>query len=236
MALAALAAGCLDVPDPADQPPDPGDETSLTDGLVGWYEMDLAVDGGDGETGIAPDATGGGDGICIEPACPALVAGRIGLAYEFDGLDDEVVIDDRPALHSDSGTLSVWVYPTATSTMFATKAYGTGTQDSWLLYGSFDGTVGFETADGLTYSAEALALGVWTHLAMTWSPDGNRLYIRGALAEVSGVGTAFDDHPVILGADYDSGDQVLQMKGMLDDVRIYDRVLSEEEITELASM
>jgi hypothetical protein len=41
---------------------------------------------------------------------------------------------------------------------------------------------------------------------------------------------------VILGSDHDFGDQILPMQGKLDDVRIYDRVLSAAEIAELASM
>jgi hypothetical protein len=99
--------------------------------------------------------------------------------------------------------------------------------------------------------AGTLTNGVWYHVAATWSEDeyAARVYVDGKI----GVETiiAEDDKPnrtynagavepnVAIGAKWDEttdppGDMVDRFYGYLDDIRIYDRQLSEEEIQYLA--
>ena len=53
------------------------------------------------------------------------------------------------------------------------------------------------------------------------------------MAEVD-ASVDYDDHDVYLGGDQNSGAEVLQWDGVLDDLRVYDRELSEGEIADLA--
>jgi len=248
--LLLVAGACLDAPPSDTRSPgspdarveggDPdgsadGASISLEDGLVAWYLMDQMIAGGGGAT--APDETGGDDGACTDPACPQLTSGHIDNAYMFDGSEDEILVPDRAALHTESGTVAVWVYLTATGTMIVGKPFGSEKENSWLLYAQPNGSVLSENTAGRFFTdPEMIDLVEWTHLAMTWSPDRSALYIDGALAIEEGTGTAFDSNPVVLGADHDYGGQILPLHGLLDDVRIYDRALNEAEIAALAAM
>lgn len=251
---ALVAAGCLGSPpfspgDPdgtpvasdAGEPEDGGEPADGGDpllvGLLRWYRMDEAMDAGDG-TGIAPDETGRGDGTCPNARCPALVAGHIGSAYEYDGIDDEILVADRAELHSPSGTVALWVYLNDSDPhMIVSKPFETELENSWLLYAPGDGSLFYETMTNYQMTGTGLlAGGRWLHLAATWSPEGNAAWVDGERVLDVGEGTLFDDNPVVLGADHDHGGQILPLHGLLDDVRIYDRVLPDDEIEALAAM
>ena len=76
----------------------------------------------------------------------------------------------------------------------------------------------------------------WTHLAGTWDGVTKSLYVDGVLrATAESEGVAFDANDIVLGADRDAGALANPMLGALDDVRIYDRSITAEEVALLAS-
>lgn len=200
------------------------------DGLVGWYPMDQAPD-----DGVVLDATGRADGSCT--VCPTATFGHLGGAYQFSGTGDEILIPDHEALHSASGTIALWVYLSDDQpNMIASKPFETETANSWLLYADADGSLLLETMTAFTETgAGAIAPDAWFHLAGTWSPGGDTLYVNGEALATAGSGTVFDGNQVVLGADHDHGGQIYPLYGLLDDVRIYDRALSLDEIAALAA-
>ena len=81
----------------------------------------------------------------------------------------------------------------------------------------------------------------WFHFAGTWDGQDKRLFVDGV--EIGAVQSTIqvDDVDLVLGADYrmtaegDIDTVVIPLTGALDDIRIYDRVLTPSEISELAT-
>jgi hypothetical protein len=74
-------------------------------GLVGWWDGDAAS----GTT--ASDIFGSSEGILANGA--TTVVGKVGRAFSFDGIDDEVTVADHAGLNPQSFTIDAWVFPTA---------------------------------------------------------------------------------------------------------------------------
>ena len=79
-------------------------------------------------------------------------------------------------------------------------------------------------------SHTAIPLGAWTHLATTYDGASQRLYINGVLvATRAQTGTiAVGNQPLRVGGNNSSGEF---FRGLIDEVRIYNRALSAAEIT-----
>ncbi|NIS33244.1 MAG: LamG domain-containing protein, partial [Actinobacteria bacterium] len=97
-----------------------------------------------------------------------------------------------------------------------------------------DSTVGEATAD----AEHGLSAGDWAHVAAVWEPAGERLllYLDGRMAAISAesVAPSFDSSDALVGAD-DNGAIENHLDGDLDDVRIYARELTVDEIAVLAA-
>jgi hypothetical protein len=82
---------------------------------------------------------------------------------------------------------------------------------------------------------ECWAPGEWVHMAFTFDEDTDTLsgYINGELAGVTVVpesrSVASDTNPLIMG--HGGGSEEYQ--GLMDDVSVYDRALSEDEILDI---
>jgi hypothetical protein len=85
-------------------------------------------------------------------------------------------------------------------------------------------------------ASEPLPVGRWVHLAATFDGEVMRLYMdgieRGSLKRAGKVGA--NQSPLVLG-NYEVGNRA-HFIGLLDDVRLYRRALSAEEIRENAAM
>ena len=92
---------------------------------------------------------------------------------------------------------------------------------------------GFAFLDAATPTPVAAT---WFHVAITWDGTTKQLWVGGeSVATASVSGLQFDSNPVTFGADIDNGVQDVPMTGILDDVRIYSRALSAEELAALAA-
>ena len=180
------------------------------------------------------DATGNGfDGEAH--GGPRRVEGRFGRALLFDGNDDEVRIPktfDPP----DAGTVAYWVK--------LTKGNGTyrciGGHDAFESYFEKGGKVTnqFFAADSAYLGSKGkVKPGTWCHVACTYdlASKQNAIYIDGSRDSES-TGKADDDPgkiTIVFG--HRAGASKNQhFSGALDDVRIYDRVLSADDIRSLA--
>ena len=76
------------------------------------------------------------------------------------------------------------------------------------------------------------------NVVATYDGDTMQLYHEGALAETtSGAGMVLDQsRPLLIGARSDDGSANAFFSGSIDDVRFYNRVLSEAEIAGLSGM
>jgi hypothetical protein len=213
---------------------------SLDAGLIAHYTFDaddgdwLADDSGNGLTGAVHGATW-------------TAAGVDGGAFLFDGSNDYVDCGNVLNFDTNDYAIAVWVRTAATSdsivgrTVLA-KTYTVGSADrGYVLVQQQDDFIQYAHLDGVPYSPFLLHEspvndGQWHHIAVSWDASdylNRRLYIDGAL-EVSGsteTNTGQDnDHHFMIGARTPT---VSFWDGALDDLRIYDRTLSSNEVAEL---
>jgi hypothetical protein len=161
--------------------------------------------------------------------------GRFGNALSFDGLNDWVTVNSTSLLNLTTGmTLEAWVYPTTIPTTYTAVAIKeNGTDLSYALgAGSPSGPPGvFATtqAEIAASGPTTLAVNTWSHLAATYDGTMLRLYINGgqvAQAAMSGA-MAVSSGALRLGGNSPNG---YWFQGRLDELRIYNRALTQAEI------
>jgi DNA-binding beta-propeller fold protein YncE len=188
----------------------------------------------EGEGEVAHDVARENDGE-IEGA--EWVAGKYGRALHFDsGSEDSVAIPADPALDlHEAFTLEAWVRPDASTPQQPVISKQGEAGESYALFGAGEiagtpeGLVVDEEENSYPAPAEeAIPNEAWSHLALTSDGEEMRIYINGELANSAPVaGARLTEGALRIG-----GDPGLErfFNGAIDEVRIYDRQLSEEEI------
>jgi hypothetical protein len=214
---------------------------SLTDGLVGHWTFD----GADMINNVADSSGQGNTGYLNGTFATATstVRGKIGQALDFNGVDDYVSIS---SIASDQGTISVWVKPDFVIFSADTYRIVDGAAGGNLLYLEANTYSGYNTYNFLyrggydssieitanTYTSDA-DFQQWTHVVATWDKDGDFRIFRNGVQEDSSVTTSGSlsiSSAFAIGAVNGGG---REWDGTIDDVRIYNRVLSQAEITRL---
>lgn len=208
-------------------PPDAFVDTTL---IAHWEFDDAPSDG-------ALDSAGRGHTGTCATACPTLVTGKIGLAYHFDSSAQQALTVPDSADFRGNFTISAWMYADSTGSNMAimSKPQGNDTGNSWQL--ELRDTRKLSFSGGSTHYLESnmtFTAGAWHHVAGTWDGTTKRLYIDGMLVAMVDSSITYDTHLVYLGADQNNGSTVLYWNGALDDLRVYKRVLSADEIAALA--
>jgi hypothetical protein len=201
---------------------------TIPDGAALWYRFD-----GDPAAGVV-DSIGGHTGTCGTD-CPALVAGKFGAAYKFNG--QMISTPSAADLQPNGGfTVAVWARvdaaPGGTYGDFICKQQG-GTDASYCLAITTALQPNFYTNGTATLNTPAIALGEWHHYAMTWDGATKLAYVDGARAASADLGAVPADSGVFqVGAEQDN--TKFQLDGALDDLVFYDAVLSGAQIMQLA--
>ena len=179
------------------------------------------------------------------------VKGKYGSALEFDSGGKTVVqVSDNPTLNPDKEiTYMAWFFSDAFDITrgIISKYTGTGNQRSYNLRlhhvtkgalstevsanGAFQ--LGVSTTD--VHSGTVLKNGQWHHAAITLKGgEFLRMYVDGKLEKESKATvtkTIFDNNvPLSIGADFNIGEEIRHFNGLIDEVAIFNRVLSEAEI------
>jgi hypothetical protein len=193
----------------------------------------------EGEGTIAYDSAGDNDGELKNG--PTWTTGRIGGALSFDGVNDYVYVPDSAGLDvTDVFTFAFWIYDEgAPIETIISKDGSTDTTGAYNFAVLPDKSMNYETngeLPDLSSPANSILLGVWHHVAFTFagaeSPN-MRIYIDG-VEKASGSTPA----PSILSTYLMIGRRGLSsdpryFKGKLDEVRIYNRTLSAEDVWQL---
>ncbi|MCK5565529.1 MAG: LamG domain-containing protein [Planctomycetes bacterium] len=181
------------------------------------------------------------NGILVDMDDTDWVSGNSGNALDFDGIDDYVAVDDIFAeIAGRDLTISAWVKAPAVNpaTQFIISINTAG-GDNRLLCGTQPGSDTFSLGDTAWHDTTATVIdNTWHHIAYVIDDSANviTVYVDGSdvLSFTSAVSIAGDDL-LSFGQEYDPGLITGDFyTGQLDDVRIYDRALSEAEIAILA--
>jgi hypothetical protein len=195
-------------------------------GLVAAYSFDA------GSGTILADVSGNGRTGTISGA--TWTTGRYGSALSFDGANDWVTVADATSLDLTTGmTLMAWVNPTALSGWRSMILKETSEGLAYSLYASdgsrpasYIGTTGGEVS---TAGTTTLPLNTWSHLAATYEGTTLRLYVNGTLAGTRTTTQAIlsSTSPLRLGGNAVWGEY---FQGKIDEVRIYNRALSQTDV------
>jgi|GEM_PF-2042617 len=218
-------------PSPVPAPsPSPAPPSTPTAGLVGHYTFDNADMSG---TAVTDKSGTGNNGTLVNG--PISATGKLGEALLFDG-NDYVNLNAAMVNAQQDVTLAAWVYPTSVGNYPAIIAK----TNEWVELGSEyvlgmyknTGRPEFIMRGSITTSSNPLPLNQWSHVAVVNSATSCRIYVNGVLdttcsAKPSPPSTA-DTWKI---GTYVNG--AGQFKGSIDDVRIYNRALSADEISAL---
>ena len=162
-----------------------------------------------------------------------------GGSLSFDGTNDLVKVPDSDALDlvGDTLTLSCWVKrSSATSGNLIKKADASNGYRLWI---TATGALQFEVLIGGTTktvtSATTIPQNTWKHVAARYDGSALRVFIGGTIEAATTAATgslAATTEALWLGY-YDGTSH--HLNGYLDDVSIYDRALSDAEITSLSN-
>ena len=193
----------------------------VTDGLVAFYTLDKAdIDGAK-----VKDVSGNGNDAKIIGKLKS-AKGQLDECLEFDRGANYVEV---PALGSwEQGSIECWAY----TNDLGHDYQGIVSTWQWVagkVHFKFEGgQIQVHKNDGvkITFNAE---IDTWYHIIYTCDTQANelKLYVNGELvAEGGSGGTPENMDERRIGSEHDGR----FLNGMVDDVRIYDRVLSEKEV------
>jgi hypothetical protein len=207
----------------------------LDPNLAGWWRFD------DGAGKTAVDSSGNErHGMLI--GNPQWVAGVHKGALAFDGGGNHVEVPGYEGiLGSHARTCAAWVKVINTSaTIVSWGPSGAGTK--WLLR-THNGPASLrvECGQGNIFGTIDLANGEWRHVAAVLADDGSpnvdevKLYVDGVLDKTAGITTRLVNTSTggNLQIAYDLNNTPRTFQGSMDDVRIYNRALSQQEIANL---
>lgn len=200
----------------------------------------------EGSGTIAYDSVGGNVGTIYGDA--EWTTGQFDGALSFDGVDDYVDCGNTFASVTGSATKSIMAWVKSATTDYSTpdgmilelyrrsdssSGFYVSVRDNPATWHSFHRNSGSYTL----LDSEVNVTNEWTHIALVQDGSNVNLYING-VAEVSasdGVAPSISSPPnASIGAYiHPSSTAGAYFNGSIDDVRIYDRVLSAEEIQEL---
>ena len=206
------------------------------DAGTGSTFFDMSVNGNDAVMGNGQAGNWSSDS-------PAGLMQFVGFnSAEFDGLNDYHVVQDDPTLDiEDALTIAAWInIDTSVNDQKLISKLSLPSNEGFVL-GVLDGQLYPEVfdANGDRYSFEAGLIPdqAWTHVAVTYLPGGEMVgYINGDRIYAIDAGTqpiGTNDLDLHIGAaSWDN--TFFRAKGALDQVRLYERALSAEEIGRLA--
>jgi hypothetical protein len=199
-------------------------------GLVAQYKFD----------GNLKDSVGSNHGTAAGDAKVASDPAQ-GQVLVLDGSGDLVEVPYNAALNPETFTVSCWAYPDPAGANYRSpiSSRDEPPQAGYILYITPANLWEFWTGAGAGgwsgIAGPAAQLGEWSHVTATYANGQKMLYVNGRLAaQGTSVMTLNTQRPLRIGAGRNELEPDYFFQGMIDDVRIYNRVLSAEEIAGLA--
>ncbi|HLP11239.1 MAG TPA: LamG-like jellyroll fold domain-containing protein [Flavobacteriales bacterium] len=218
--------------------------TQVTSGLVAKYSFN---------GGNANDEVGSNNGTVNGATLTTDRFGNINHAYYLDGISNNIDLGSSTTLKQSVASVSLWANVSGISTsgagynynpIFLIKNTATGSsffEGAAIYLSASDSKVAVVTTDFSTltekyfFTTTALTNSLWYHFVLVYTDDSLKLYVNGILENkiAKGFASTFSaTEPVLLGASGDpSNDRYFN--GTLDDIRIYNRAITLEEVDSL---
>ena len=213
---------------------------SLQDGLIAHYPLDGNLSGS--TPGASRDVR-----PKLRDGLPDFSDGRLGQAASFDGKRFIEAGDIAPFRFYENYTLSAWIYPRGPNGTIISRSNAVPTEvKGWGLFLK-DGKLQLNMVtrwlddSSRVETADPIGLNQWHHVLATYDgsllAEGSKIYVDGKSAKrrfvVDELNQPFGAKgPLRIGAG--DGDQP-RFEGLIDDVRIYDRVLRPAEVSVVAT-
>jgi hypothetical protein len=203
------------------------DWLALTPSIVGMWQMDEG--GGD----VAHDVSGYGNSGMIHGAIWA--EGIRGSGLEFDGVDDYVEVADNPTLDLQQFTIAGWVRPDVVKSGDNGCGLIAKVNSYQVLYwwGEVQGAI--RDTSGVWHwigsDGGGNEVGRWYHVAMSYDGENLKMYIDGVLQDTASYQCEVGNSPSPFTLSPDWGGR---FDGRMDEVRLYGRALSADEVASLS--
>ena len=209
---------------------------AVPDGLIGWWRLN-----DDPNDGVLDSSGNANHGTCFGPCPEPSDEGY----YAFDGT--QIIEIPGGQFGGDTFTIAVWTRPDVSDPepdpIVFTKPVGAGVWNSWGIHYN-SGFNRLEFVIGNPESNQQVVLldpaAGWHHYAGRFDGSEATLFVDGEELETISVPEGFfgvDGSDVYIGGDQDNDTPPdPRFVGELDDVRYYDRLLTNDEIAELAAM
>jgi hypothetical protein len=228
--------GTTPVPTPTPTPASPGD---ITTGLIVHYPFDETS----GTTAADSATTDGTQNGTLQGGVTTGAPGKINTAFSFDGTDDYVSTAD---IDLTAKTIAAWVYIGSGTNKFhnivskrVAFADNPGSLDLDFTSGNFRVVYGWNQAAHRT-GVNTIPENSWTHIAVTHLPGTSApiFYINGQQTAASSwfggtPGNYLNNAVWRIGSSPEGGSETA---GQIDDVRIYNRALTPQDIQTLYTL
>jgi hypothetical protein len=194
---------------------------SLAMGIVGWWPGEDSPD----------DIVGSANGVWAPGSTPFYEQGRIGQAMVFDGLS----YIRAPFVQTGPLTIDLWALSNAASeaTFDATFASGDVATAPFFQIDS-DGSGNYRLyGDGTGFNLGAIGNVVWQHLAVTYDGSIFTAYLDGQPVGTSPPGRMASFATLKIGSNRITTNF---FKGRIDEVHIWNRALTAQEVATLAAI
>ena len=156
------------------------------------------------------------------------IEGKIGTAAVFNGSSSQIVV---PTI-SNVKSYSFWINAGAVGSNYGKRLFGldsSGYTNCITYIGNTSSKVGVVDGSGNIYYSDVVSDNAWHHVAVTTNgTDTLKIYTDGSLSSTSST-SYFTSSFTHIGSDNTNR----QFNGKLDQVRIFDKVLSSSEVTTL---
>ncbi len=208
---------------------------NVREGLVAHYPFE----------GDARDMSGyGNNGIVYGAALTNDRFDSANGAYAFDGLDDFIVVKDDDILSPANNklTIAMWAktnYPGNKYFLYKgnyhyDREYSMGLRSDSLFSFAINNLGGWENDQYGVPSITIAEQGIWYHIVGTWNGTYQKIYVNGKLENTAAP-------PVVIGnynsdlyiGSYGGDISEYAINATIDDIRIYNKALSAEEVCDL---
>lgn len=170
-----------------------------------------------------------GNGNCT-PGCPAWVpsltfsGGNLGWALYFDGTNNNYVNISPNLGNLTSMTIEFW-FNVAQSDKIRNQYLIRATNGNWWLRQSYNGSGNINFNDLVIVNSDNWTAEKWNHLLVSVDSGKSQIYVNGEL-KATGLGLS----PIQIGTNMHISNNSSALRGTMDRVIIYDRILSGFEI------